>query len=356
MADGFRIPAFWYDGRSALRHEGMAEWDGADGLALLRHSGEPLAVDLRALRFAEERRGETVYHLAHDADFRLILPSGVPPGRISHLPAKQTYGGWIDRIGLGKAAAGFAVVSAAAVALFLTAPAWLGPVVPESWERRLGDAMVGDLGNRVCSTPESDRALARLLDQVDPAASQVRAGIVNMDMVNAAALPGSQVLLFDGLVQEAETPEELAGVLAHEVGHVRERHVMTALLRQFGLSVLTSGFNSNVGSGALAATNMSYSRAAEREADAWARAALARAQVSPVGAARFFERQVEAGKDVPDTMKWLSTHPDQLERAREFRAAAKPGQRYTPVLNPAEFRALKLACESDPDVEEFDLF
>ena len=86
----------------------------------------------------------------------------------AHLPEKQTYGAWVDKLGLGKAAAIFAAVSIGAVALFMTAPEWLGPRIPQSWERNLGDAMVGDLGNRLCSTPQGDAALAKLLDAVDP--------------------------------------------------------------------------------------------------------------------------------------------------------------------------------------------
>lgn len=356
MEGSFLVPAAWYDGRSALRHDGTAEWDGADGLLLRPGHGAPVALDLGQLRYAEQRRDDTIFHRADEPDFRLILTGTLPPGLAARLPARRTYGAWIDRIGLGRAAAGFAVMSAGALALFLTAPAWLGPMVPQSWERRLGDAMVGDLGNRVCATPESERALAQLVDRVDPARHQVRVGIANAAMVNAAALPGGQVLLFDGLVQEAETPDELAGVLAHEVGHVRERHVMTALLRQFGLSVLTSGFNTNLGAGGVAALNMGYSRNAEREADAWSRRSLAQSGISPAGIARFFERQAAENGEDPAALKWLSSHPEQKERARAFRTAVQPAKDYTPALSAAEFAALKNACRLDPDVKRFELF
>ena len=358
MEEAFSVPAHWYDGHSALRHEGSAHWNGAERLTLESSGGEALPIALPDLLFFEQRREETIYQLKGNADFRLILPNALPAGFANQLPARKTYGAWVDRIGLGKAAAAFAVVSAGVLAAVLTAPNWLAPLVPPSWERQLGNAMVGDLGNRICSTPEGDRALAKLLGKVDPATNKVRAGVANMNMVNAVALPGGQVLLFDGLVQEAETPEELAGVLAHEVGHVRERHVMTALLRQFGLSILTSGVNSNVGSGALAATTMTYSRGAEAEADEWARTAMRRADISPVGAAQFFERHGGKGDgaDLPDAVEWLSTHPAQKERALAFRQSALPGKVYPPVLNEAEFDALKTMCANDADVEEFGFF
>ena len=71
----------------------------------------------------------------------------------------------VDRFGLLQASVAFAVVSAAAVFAFMTAPEWLGPRIPQSWGRNLGDAMVGDLGNRLCSTPQGDAALAKLLER-----------------------------------------------------------------------------------------------------------------------------------------------------------------------------------------------
>ena len=173
-----------------------------------------------------------------------------------------------------------------------------------------------------------------------------------MAMVNAVALPGGQVMLFDGLVQQADSPEELAGVLAHEVGHVRERHVMTALLRQFGLSILLAGADSGLAA-------MGYSRDAEREADDYARARMAQSNISPMGAAGFFERMAESqgdNEDAPAVIGWLASHPSSGERAEAYRAAAEEDTDYPPVLTEAEFAALKSMCAQDPDVEEFGFF
>ncbi len=355
MEDAFQTSAQWYDGHSALRHEGEAVWDGG-GVLSLRGADGAMAVALSDLEYGEERGGQIVYRRKSEPDFRLIVPSDLPPGLAARLPAKQTYGAWVDKLGLGKATAIFAAVSVAAVAVFMTAPEWLGPRIPQSWERNLGDAMVGDLGNRLCSTPEGDAALAKLLGKVDPADRKVRAGVANIDMVNAIALPGGQVLLFDGLVQDAETPEELAGVLGHEVGHVRERHVMTALLRQFGLSILLSGANTTVGDTMFGLAAMGYSRDAEREADEYSRARMSESRVSPIGAAKFFERLGgDSEGEENAVIGWVSSHPDPTERAKAYREAAE-GKSFAPVLSDAEFEALKSMCEQDPDVEEFDLF
>lgn len=358
MDDAFEVPAEWYDGTNALRHSGVLRWDGRGGLSLQASSSR---VDLNAadLRFGETRTDRTLYRRESVPDFRLVLPNDLPPGLASQLPEKSEYGAWVDKLGLGKAAAIFTVVSVAAVALFMTAPDWLGPRIPASWERNIGEAMVGDFGGRICHTPEGDAALAKLLGKVDPAKEKVRAGIANMDMVNAIALPGGQVLLFDGLVQQAESPEELAGVLAHEVGHVRERHVMTALLRQFGLSVLLAGADSGLTNGAVGLASMGYSRDAEREADDYARARMAQSDISPLGAASFFERMAKehGGEDnSPALLGWIASHPSSNERAKAYRDAAAGRTAYPPAITDDEFEALKTMCADDPDVEEFEFF
>ncbi len=363
MRDPLLIEASWYDGRSAVRHEGEAVWEGGPAL-VLRNGDDRFDIPFSDLAYGE-RRGQTdVYRLASNPGFRLSLPHVLPPDLAARMPARSDYGAWVDKLGFGKAALIFAVVSASLAALFLTAPTWLGPRIPMSWERRIGDAMVGDLGGRLCHTPAGDAALAKLLGKVDPAGQAVRAGVFNADMVNAAALPGGQVLVFDGLIQQAESPEELAGVLGHEVGHVHERHVMTAMLRQFGLSILLSGANSGIGDTVFGLASMTYSRDAEREADEYARARMAQSDVSPIGAASFFERIGGRGGKEPEKpasdegsmFDWVASHPAPGERARAYRAAVDADATYRPALTDREFAALKSMCADDPDVEEFDLF
>lgn len=349
----------WYDGQSALRHEGLLCWRGGNRLVLRHPQAEGIDFGADELIFREARPGERIYTLQGTPQFRLML-AGEAPGQIEALlPRPARYGKWIDRFGLPKAAIGFAAVSAALVLVGMAAPGWLGPMVPPSWERRMGEAMVGDFGNRICHTPAGDAALEKLTARLDTGGEPIHVGVANLDMVNAVALPGGQVLVFDGLVQDAESPDELAAVLAHEIGHVRERHVMSAMLRQFGISILASGAGSGLGEGALGIAALGYSREAESEADSFARARMERAGISPVGGAAFFDRlrrEAGAGTDAPDWMGWMQSHPSPAGRARAFREAAKKGEAYAPALNKAEFAAIRAMCEEDNDVEGFDLF
>jgi Zn-dependent protease with chaperone function len=319
---------------------------------------EAEGVDFAAdeLIFREDRPGERIYALQGTPRFRLMLKGEVPDEIEALLPRPYRYGRWIDRFGLPQAAIALALASAGLIAVAMTAPSWLGPLIPAGWERRMGEAMVGDFGNRICHTKAGDAALAKLAAKLDPGGDPIRVGVANLPLVNAVTLPGGQVLVFDGLVQHAKSPDELAAVLAHEIGHVRERHVMTALLRQFGVSILTAGADSGVGQGVLGIASLGYSRKAESEADAFARAQLSRARISPAGGAALFERlRKEAGKE-PDWAGWLQSHPAPADREKAFLGAVRRDGDYTAALSKTEFAAIRDMCREDTDVERFDLF
>jgi Zn-dependent protease with chaperone function len=355
VTDPVEFAVAWYDGRSALRHEGLLSWRQGPRLVLRHPQAEGIEFGADELIFREERPGERVYTLQGTPRFRLMLQGEAPPQIEALLPRPSRYGRWIDRFGLARAAIGFALASAVLVAVAMTMPSWLGPMVPPSWERRMGEAMVGDFGNRICHTKAGDAALSKLAAELDPGGEPIRVGVANLGMVNAVTLPGGQVLMFDGLVQQAKSPDELAAVLAHEIGHVRERHVMTALLRQFGLSILTAGSGSSLDQNVLGVAALSFSRKAESEADAFARARLQHARISPAGAVRFFERLRKEGGDQPGWTNWLQSHPAPGDRARAFLAAKHDGG-YEPALSKKEFAAIRAMCDDDKEVEDFELF
>ncbi|MEQ1832992.1 MAG: M48 family metallopeptidase, partial [Candidatus Eisenbacteria bacterium] len=116
--------------------------------------------------------------------------------------------------------------------------------VPAAWERELGDAVVADFA------PESARERAprivapatalhaRLAAVAAGAATGSRLVVARQDVVNAFAAPGGTVVVTTGLLRALRTPDELAAVLAHELGHVRRRHPMHGMMRQLSLQAL----------------------------------------------------------------------------------------------------------------------
>ena len=95
----FQSFAQWYDGHTAIKHEGEAVWDGGGLLRLSGASGS-LDVPFADLEFGEERAGEIVYRRASAPDFRLILPADLPASLSSKLPQREAYGAWVDKLGL----------------------------------------------------------------------------------------------------------------------------------------------------------------------------------------------------------------------------------------------------------------
>jgi Zn-dependent protease with chaperone function len=349
------VDALLLDGASALERRVTLGWD-EDALSLREADGRQDIIGWNRLyHAATEPEAVMIGH--HDRPgWRLHVRRDSPAELFALLPKTQKYGGWIDRIGIWKAAVGFTAVSAAVLAAVFTAPIWIAPLVPESWERQIGEAMVGDFDRFACHTPEADAAVAALVKRLDPGKHPVDVYIANIPIPNAVALPGSKILLFDGFIAQAESPDEVAGVLGHEIGHVRERHVMQALLREFGLSILLSGANT-VGNTLAGMAGMSYSREAESAADAYSRKRLAAANISPAGAAAFFERMRKMdplGEN--ETLGYLASHPASSARARAFTTAVEKGHDYDEALTPAQFKALSDACQRDPDVEDFEFF
>nr|WP_246438401.1 M48 family metallopeptidase [Novosphingobium piscinae] len=338
-----------FDGRSAERHAVRLHLAGAT-LVLEYADGAEERVALSALaREAAGPWGERLVRPAH-AGWRLDLPEGLPAALATQLPPPPRYGRWIDRIGLLRAVLACTAVSVGLVVAALTTPQWLGPLVPLAVERRIGAALVGDLSAATCHTPAGDAALARLIQAVDlPGQPPVEAQVIKFDMVNAAALPGNRIVLFSGLFDELRSPDAVAGVVAHELGHVRKRHVMQALLREAGLSVVLAGTSGAVPGQIAQITGLRYSRGAEDEADAFARERLAVAAVSPLPTAAFFTK-VAKTEPRGAWMAMLASHPASAARAAAYAAAARTGSVYRPALTTAEWQALSRMCDEDKRV------
>jgi beta-barrel assembly-enhancing protease len=350
--------AWHFDGKTAVRRKVEVQTIGANFFLLeteRRHG--PFAFE--ELRYAGEQAGAAVYKLEGNDGWRLGLSGPVPTDLVRHLPQKRTYGGIIDRIGLGPASLTFAALSAITVAIVVWSPQWLAPLVPQSVEKRLGDALVGDFGGRFCDTKQGKAALAKLTGSLDDKPQELHVEVANISMLNAVALPGNKVVLFQGLLDQAKSPDEVAGVLAHEIGHVRERHVMQGLLRQMGLAVVLGGFD---GTGGTTLNNMlstTYTRGSEEEADQHSIKAMKKASISPVATAGFFERL--SRMDGSANMKkddqgravatYMSSHPLSDDRKQLFRNSLVKGKTYKPSLTYEEWTELKTMCAQDRDVK-----
>ena len=344
------IEAWLYDGRSAVKRAAIVT-PVEDGLRLAAPSGADAFVAAEQLTHVESRAGEEIFGHKEISGWRLGIARPFSPELERILPRRNVYGGWIDRIGLGPAVAAGAVVSAVLLLGLSQLPALLAPHVPMSWERRFGDMLVGNMDERTCDRAESQAALDKLVAQLTPRHRQLKVRVADLGLVNAVALPGGNIVIFKELLLQAESPDEAAGVIAHEIAHIENRDVTRAMIRHYGLSVLLTGLGGTTGGNIDTLLTAGYSREAEGQADRDAIAALRRADISPAPTARFFARlDALDGKfaKFDRAFSYLSTHPQSDDRRRLFEDAADKGRPYRVSLSEAEWRMLQDICWEGP--------
>jgi predicted Zn-dependent protease len=150
--------------------------------------------------------------------------------------------------------------------------------------------------------------------------SKIRVRVFNDSEVNAFALPGDQLIVLTGLVNYCKTPEELAGVMAHEIAHIQHDHVMKKLVKEVGIAML---FAITAGNGSFeiisevlqTVTSRAFDRDQESEADLYAVELLSKANINPVGLSDFLFRLSQETGDTADDMVIISTHPGSSDRA-----------------------------------------
>jgi Zn-dependent protease with chaperone function len=221
----------------------------------------------------------------------------------------------------------------------------LAGLLPTQLRQSLGRQVVQSLsqGHSACQTPAGSAALARLSERLSAAAGgkSFSVKVVDWSIINAFAAPGEQIVVARGLIEQARGADEVAGVLAHEMGHGLELHPETAIIRAIGLSAAVELMLGGSG-GTLANIGL-----AEREADARALQILEKAQISPLGFAGFFKRVEERDRgSVIGEISFLRTHPLSAERARL--AESRPPYAATPALSEEDWRALREICGSRP--------
>ena len=343
------IAAWLYDGESAVRHEIDVERQGAE--FLLRFAdGDLVALAPASLTHLESRPGCRIYGRSDIRGWRLGLPDDPPADIAALLPRPQRYGRWIDRIGLAPAVAIAVAISAGVLFAGSRLPVWLAPHIPLEWEKRYGDALVGDYGGKFCKGRGGQEALDKLTARLS-GGKALNVRVVDIDLVNAAALPGGNIVLFDELLTESDSPDEVAGVLAHEIAHIERRHVTQAMIRELGLGLVVTALGGTTGGNIESVLATSHTRGAEREADADAIAKLRRANISPLPTAGFFARmakdEAKLGR-IADGLSYVSTHPMSSEREKRFRESAGKGRKYAAALSRDEWEALFNICAHDP--------
>lgn len=144
--------------------------------------------------------------------------------------------------------------------------------------------------------------------------------------VNAFAVPAGTVVVNRGLIDKAKTGEEVAGVLAHEIEHVEQRHSLRGMVQSLGLAAIWMSISGDMGGGmAVEAMKnlvaLQFSREQETAADSGGLTRLVAAGIDPHGMASFFDSLAKEAGVTPGALSMLSTHPASEERAARMREA-----------------------------------
>jgi predicted Zn-dependent protease len=355
-----RIDARFFDGETALDHliavELVPEGLAIEGAGVTRRVWSlPGLVAITPIGAGHPAR------LGHDAapGARLVIGQ---QAFLQELVARAPHlaGGFnVRKTGRWAAIVAACALLAAGV-LYLTlsyAPQALAFVLPESWRDRLGDQVEATLSSsaKLCATGAGNVALADLgkrLVEGDPKAPPFELKVYDINIVNAFTLPGDRIVLTGKLIEAAETPEEVAGVLAHEMGHVFHRHAEAQMVRAMGVELLLKiASGGDIGGFAGLLAILRYSRDAEREADSFAIDQLRKTAIDPLGLKRFFERVMRlegdrgsSGGIFGPVSDMMSTHPVTEERIDAIKPLPQ-GSAIRPALSDADWASLKRICK-----------
>lgn len=239
-------------------------------------------------------------------------------------------------------------------------------------ERRLGESIVQDIRSRDPSyidDPEISEYLGDLGSRLTRVASGARYDfefyVLRDPSINAFALPGGFVFVHTGLINLADTESELASVLAHEIGHVTQRHIARMFGQQqqmqlpmmvaLAAALLIGRNRPDLASGAAAAvqagavqSQLSYSRDYEREADRVGLQSLEEAGFDTRAMAVFFEKLQRATRVSEDASvpSYMRSHPVTAERIADAqnKAAAFP---YRQHADSPEFYLVRAKLRAD---------
>jgi predicted Zn-dependent protease len=224
---------------------------------------------------------------------------------------------------------------------------WAVSLVPPEQERKLGEFVFEQHKARLRLVEGPAQAMVRDIGAKLSEGSRYPYSfyVARDPTVNAFAVPGGFVVMHTGLLELAQTAEEVAGVLAHEVSHVEKRHSLKAMAKSLGLSATVALLFGDLGGLAALGTDLvglKFSRDHEHEADREGFGRLVAAGIRPAGMRDFFRRMAE--KSSPD-LGFLSTHPAGPERLAAIDALLKsvPAREFAPL--PYDYAAVKAAIK-----------
>ena len=361
-----------FDGRSSQKH--LVDVELTPQEIILKAPGDkPIRWAYPQLRWAADTSPFHIEHCAEgdegletlvvdDSDFyRSVLE--IAPKSFSSRENESKFNWKLYSVGI-------LVLIFSAYVFIKTVPSFLADQmvekIPIEWEVTVGQSILKMLPVAQKPDPEVLKVLQDTVDFLKQSLPgnpyDLKVYILPVEQVNALALPGGPIVIFEGLIDKAESPEELAGVLAHEIQHILLRHSTRGILRNLAKSMLVTLFLGDVNSvmegivqlaGQL--ETLGLSREMEAEADQKGMELILAANIDPHGMIRIFkklmqedfsQKKLPKGKPVSeenDLSSYFSTHPSSQNRLARLEKQMRSHENriWTPLFPNLDWNEIK---------------
>ncbi|AHJ63054.1 Peptidase, M48 family [Granulibacter bethesdensis] len=343
-------PARYHDGSTAETHHVSVHVQGS-GLIVERSRHPAVVWKLRTIRYSEPTPENDVILFRRGYADRLILND---PDSLGHLGIrfKSTKHVWCY------ITTGIVACVLGSFILIERAPEWIVPFIPDHTEQWLGQQVAESIiaKKRVCTGKAGLHTLRVLERKIAHAAGingSIHLDVIDDPQVNAFTMPGRRIVLLRGLIEASRTSDEVAGVMAHETGHVFYHDSMQLLVRLLGLSVLetviTGGSWSLSADLATQMLGLHYNRRQEERADKAAIRFLDKAGLRSDGLAHFFET-LEKREEHSLSVEFLSDHPATIGRRH-----ANPGSSSgASAMSDKDWQAVRRVCDEKTSTTDND--
>ncbi len=349
------MQAVFFDGKTSASHEIDITIRDKNIIGKIRSGKEVLNWTISSLKLLQELSGSRPAILCstkNDAEARIYInESSVYQALSKKLNdfrsiKKDVISGWKMLLFIG-----------IVVICFLLVPFWIIPtfseeilnITPSFVTNNLGKSVMGSYLKRYKVIASKDnQIIQKMASKLN--SKDINIFVTNDKSINAFALPGKQIILCCGLIDFSDSSNEIAGVLAHEIGHIRAKHPEKRFISNLGGLLLIGGkHNDSLGfitRITQAFVDSAYSRKDENTADVFATKILHEAGVKTTALADFFKRSQKKyennGISNSKVLSYFSSHPKTGERIKLFQEEGESKE----ILSVKEWQDFKNICKS----------
>ena len=236
----------------------------------------------------------------------------------------------------GSLIAGFFLVCVSIFFVIQNIGSYLVSSIPIEVDKKLGDFSSQTISKEgpVLSKDELTKPIQQIVSQLTASIDtdwDFNVHVIDADIQNAYALPGGYIFVYTGLIKDTTRPEQIAGVLAHEIAHVTKRHGLQRIVDTASLGLLVDVLFGNMEGIVVVGLELvkssainAYSREDEAEADSEGLKLLVAANLDPNGMVELFQIMMEEDSEVEEMIPlWMRSHPKHEERIQTLQQQIK---------------------------------